>query len=105
MTPIRGHWAFSDMRRTHLSRLSTRLRREQLRQSPQVDRRGGEREEQLDARQAPQLHLSQRAVLLGIAEHGLDQLAGDLAQAITRMARGALIDAARPTGSVLRDVR
>jgi len=83
---MRGHWAFSDLRRTHLSRLSTGLRREQLRQPPQVDHHGGERDEQLDARQTPQLHLSQRAVLLGIAEHSVDQLAGDLAQVMLRSA-------------------
>ena len=74
--------------------LATGLRLEKLRQATQIDHGRGEREQQLDLLEAAQLHLPQRAVLLGVAEHGLDELAGDLAQRVARVARGACIDPA-----------
>src|SRR3990172_7260026 len=74
---------------THLSRLSTRFGCKKLRQPAQIHHRRREREQQLNLGQAAQLHLAQDAVLLGIAEHGLDELAGELTDLISGVARRA----------------
>ena len=63
---------------THLSRLSTRIECKKLRQPPQIHHRRGESKQQFDLRQSTQLHLAQDAVLLGVTEYGLDELAGEL---------------------------
>ena len=91
----RGRLRSFCIRCTHLSRLSTRFWRKQLRQSTQIHHRRREREEQLDLRQSAQLHLAQDAVLLGVAEHRLDELAGELTDLIPGVARRASVDSAR----------
>jgi hypothetical protein len=80
---------------THVCHLSTRFGCKQLRQPTQVDHRRGEREQQLDPGKSALLHPTHDAVLLGVAEYGLDELSRELAQAIAGVARGALVDAAR----------
>src|SRR4029078_8251835 len=91
-------WGRFGAQRTDLSCRLPALR-EKFRQPPQVDRRHGHGEYQLGALEAAQFQLSQRAVLLAIAEDGFDQLAHDLTPRIAGMASGALIDGA---GAVLR---
>ena len=60
---------------------------------------------QFDLGQAAQLHLTQNSVLLSVTEHGLDQLARELADSVSDMARRASIDPARAARGVLCHVR
>src|SRR6266542_5213841 len=95
---------FQSRKRTYLSCLSAPhhggLRRQQARQTAQIDRQHRQREYVADLKPTTQLHLPYRAaVLFAIAEQRLDHLANDLAGGVARMPRGASIDAALAPGA------
>jgi len=98
LTPVRGRLHVFAARCTYHSRLSTRMHREKLGQQTQVHHGCGEREELIDFRLPAQLHLANDALLLAVAEHGLDELASELAYPVSRMARRAPVDAALTIG-------
>src|SRR5215470_7145854 len=94
-------------KRRHLSRLSApshgRLRRQQAGHAAQIDREHGQCEHIADLIATAQLDLPDcAAVLFAIAKERLDHLANDLAERVSRIPRGASVDATLAAGALAR---